>query len=150
MTERNPRLAEAGVFHVARELAIRSARVCVLPTGWQGKDLDAQKMINGKLVSVEIQVKTAKDKVTFWPVGQMVQTWTGPDRYYIFVRRVHGEFEVFMEQASVVAAEVAEVDRRQRAKGNKPTFGPCWCLTGQYATTGAEERTRRLWEEFFR
>jgi hypothetical protein len=149
MTQRDPRMADAGVFHVARELALRKARVCVLPTGWQGKDLDAQKVINGKLVSVEIQVKTAKDKVTFWPVGQMVQTWTGPDRYYAFVRRVHGEFEVFMEQAAVVAREVAEAKRRTDERGCKP-WALAWMMSGRDAAPGAEDRTRRQWEEFFR
>jgi hypothetical protein len=57
-----------------------------------------------------IQVKTSKSKVNFWPIGEGARRWIGRDFYYVFVRRLRGRFEAFMEKSDVVLKEAEACD----------------------------------------
>ena len=135
----------AGVFYVASELSMRGLVALPSIRNVQGADILVADP-EGKHFAL-FQVKTSKSKVTFWPIGESARKWKGRDCYYVFVRRVHGRFEAFLEKAAVVAREVTIADRLANKHGNKK-WTLCWPMTGMYATKGAEERTRRQWERF--
>ncbi|MGA2362986.1 MAG: hypothetical protein ABSG73_11070 [Candidatus Aminicenantales bacterium] len=135
----------AGVFYVASELSMRGLVVLPSIRNVKGADILVADP-DGKCFAF-LQVKTSQYKVTFWPIGESALKWKGRDCYYVFVRRVHGRFEAFLEKASVVAKEVAAADRMATERGNKK-WALAWPISGRDATPGSEERTRRQWEEF--
>ena len=140
-----PLIGQAGVYHVAAELSLRGMVATVTTRNTAGADILVADP-DGKRFAF-LQVKTSKSKVTFWPVGDTCRTWTGEHCYYVFVRRVKDAWEVFLEKAAVVAQESEANDQAAIKRGNKK-WAPWWALTGQDASAGAEERTRRQWEEF--
>lgn len=135
----------AGVFHVASELSMRGMVALPSIRNVKGADILVADP-DGKRFAF-LQVKTSKSKVTLWPIGEGARTWKGRDCYYVFVRRVHERFEVFMEKASVVASEAETAEKLYVSRGVKK-WALCWPMTGIDATKGAEERTRRQWKEF--
>ena len=135
----------AGVFHVASELSMRGMVALPSIRNVKGADILVADP-DGKHFAF-LQVKTSKAKVTFWPIGENANKWTGDNCYYVFVRRVHDRFEVFMEKAEVVAREAETGEKLYLGRGVKK-WALCWSMTGKDATKGAEERTRRQWEEF--
>ena len=135
----------AGVFFVASELSMRGLVALPSIRNVRGADILLADP-DGKRFAF-LQVKTSKSKVTFWPIGEGAKKWQGPDCYYVFVRRVNGRFEAFLEKASIVSKEAAVADHMSLERGCKPTFS-AWWVTGRYAAEGAEERTRRQWETF--
>ena len=135
----------AGVFHVAAELSMRGLVALPSIRNVKGADILVADP-DGKRFAF-FQVKTSQYKVTFWPIGEGARNWTGNDSYYAFVRRVHGNFEVFLEHASVVAREAVDAENRALGRGCKK-FGLSWPISGMDAVKGAEERARRQWETF--
>ena len=135
----------AGVFYVASELSMRD--LVALPSIRNVKGADILVANQEGTEFAFLQVKTSKSKVNFWPIGEGARQWKGRDCYYVFVRRVHDRFEVFMEKAEVVAREAAASEKLTTERGCKK-WALAWPLTGLYATKGAEERTRRRWETF--
>ena len=135
----------AGVFYVASELSMRG--LVALPSIRNVKGADILIANQEGTEFAFLQVKTSKSKVNFWPIGEGARQWKGRDCYYVFVRRVHDRFEVFMEKAEVVAREAEASEKLTIKHGNKK-WALAWPLTGMYATKGAEERTRRRWETF--
>ena len=140
-----PLIGQAGVYHVASELSLRGMVATVTTRNTAGADILVADKAGTHFAF--LQVKTSKSKVTFWPLGDNPSTWIGEHCHYVFVRRVKGTWEVFLERAAVVAQESEANDRAALKRGNKP-WSPWWALTGQDASAGAEERTRRQWEEF--
>ena len=136
---------QAGVYHVASELSLRGMVATVTTRNTAGADILVAD-VEGKHFAF-LQVKTSKSKVTFWPLGDTCQDWTGEHCYYVFVRRVKGTWEVFLEKAAVVADKAEENYRAAEKRGNKK-FAPWWSLTGQDASAGAEEKTRQQWLDF--
>jgi hypothetical protein len=135
----------AGVFYVASELSMRGLVALPSIRNVKGADILVANQEGTKFAF--LQVKTSKSKVTFWPIGEGARQWNGRDCYYVFVRRVHDRFEVFLEHASVVAREAETAEKLYVSRGVKK-WALCWPMTGKDATKGAEERTRRQWETF--
>lgn len=142
----NALIGAAGVHFVVSELCLRG--LIALPTirntaGWDVIILngDGNRHYN-------LQVKTSRNKVTFWPVSKSYEKLCGKNNYYVFVRYLKKEsrFEAFLESADRVAEEVKvclEYDRRRGVK-----VGPvCW-----YSPRDKEgiERVRQKWLEFGR
>jgi len=153
-------LGEAGVFFVCGELARRDASVWPCPPGWQSKDLDVQKVINGHLESYEIQVKTTRrpDLKGF----QGVRTdWVGDHRLYVFVGfypdgRIRYLLVPSAEVVEQAKADLAWRHRDDRRHPDRPVkeFSECWgydqhCQRLMHDTT-IEERAVKAWEEFLR
>ena len=135
----------AGVFYVASELSMRGMVALPSIRNVKGADILVADP-DGKRFAF-LQLKTSKSKVTFWPIGEGARTWKGHDCYYVFVRRVLDHFEVFMEKAKIVVEEAEAGEKLVMKRGIKK-WALAWPMTGMYATKGAEERTRRQWEEF--
>ncbi|HZP58161.1 MAG TPA: hypothetical protein VFC53_11520 [Dehalococcoidia bacterium] len=95
-----------------------------------------------------LQVKTSQHKVNFWPISTGYQSWRGTHCYYVFLRRRNDgpgpTFDVFLERAARVAAEVDRWEARWKEIGNKP-FAPCWFAV-EPKTVGPliEHREKRL------
>jgi hypothetical protein len=138
-------IGAAGVFYVASELSMRG--LVALPSIRNVKGADILVANQEGTEFAFLQVKTSKSKVTFWPIGEGARQWKGRNCYYVFVRRVHDRFEVFMEKAEVVARESETCEKLTIKRGNKK-WALAWPMTGLYATKGAEERTRQRWETF--
>ncbi len=135
----------AGVFYVASELNTRG--MVALPSIRNVKGADILVADPEGEHFALIQVKTSKSKVTFWPLGEGARNWKGCNCYYVFVRTVHGKFEVFLEKAAVVLREAERAEQLTDKRGCKK-WALAWPMTGSYATKGAEERTRHQWEIF--
>jgi len=142
----NPQLTgAAGVFFVASELSMRG--LVALPSIRNVKGADILVADPDGKAFAFIQVKTSKSGVIFWPLGEGARIWKGPDCYYVFVRRVQGHFEAYLERAAIVAKEAEAAARLALRRGCKK-WGLAWTMTGIYATPGAKERARRQWEQF--
>jgi len=107
----------AGVFYVASELSMRG--LVALPSIRNVKGADILVANQEGTEFAFLQVKTSQSKVGFWPIGEGARQWKGRDSYYVFVRRVHDRFEVFMEKAEVVAREVDACEKLTMKRGCK-------------------------------
>ena len=138
-------IGAAGVFYVASELSMRG--LVALPSIRNVKGADILVADPEGRCFAFIQVKTSKSKVAFWPLGKSAREWRGRDCYYVFVRRVRGHFEAFLEKAATVEKEAKSASRLALKRRCKK-WGLSWTMTGIYAAPGAEKRARRHWEEF--
>ncbi len=93
-----------------------------------------------------LQVKTSKDNVNFWPLGQGYKRWQGEKNFYVFVRYLkrEGRFEAVLESANQVAKDVEAAVEESRQRGNKD-WAPWWPLPKD---ASERERVRRQWLEF--
>ena len=137
-------IGAAGVHFVASELSLRG--LIALPTTRNTAGVDVVVASPDGSWHANLQVKTSKDKVPFWPVSARYQDWQGERHYYIFVRYLKSEsrFEAFLESAARVACEATAALEEGRKKGLKD-WAPCWFLPRDEAE---RERVRRQWLEF--
>jgi hypothetical protein len=131
----------AGVHYVVSELSLRG--LIALPTIRNTSGVDVVVLNKEGIWHANLQVKTSRSKVGFWPVGVRCDRWVGPRNYYVFLRynRRAGSFEAFLEGAEKVAQNVAEGRRREKERGAKP-WAPVFYLWDE------EDRLRAQWEEF--
>lgn len=117
-----------------------------LPTIRNAPGIDLVVVDPSGLWHANVQVKTSKNKVAFWPVGSKYKEWSGPDNYYAFLRWLAAEarFEVFLEKAAQVIREAAAATEADRARGCKE-WVPSWYLPKD---PFALERVRQQWIEF--
>lgn len=66
-----------------------------------------------------LQVKTSKNKVSFWPVGSRYKELDGKNNYYVFVRYLKKEFrfEAFLESGERVTKQVADRVKEEKTSG---------------------------------
>ena len=142
----NALIGAAGVHFVVSELSLRG--LIALPTTRNTAGVDVIVTNLDGSWHANLQVKTSRNKVTFWPIGTNCQSWKGPHSYYVFVRYLQKEkrFESFLESAECVASDAARVADEAEKRGNKP-WSPWWPLPSD-----AEQRKRlqRQWMEFGR
>jgi len=93
----------AGVFYVAAELSMRG--LVALPSIRNVKGADILIADPEGKGFAFIQVKTSKSGVIFWPLGEGARSWTGPDCYYVFVRRIRDHFEAYLKRAATPAGQ---------------------------------------------
>jgi hypothetical protein len=74
----------AGVHFVVSELSLRG--LIALPTIRNTAGIDVVVVNKSGTWQANLQVKTSRSKVTFWPVGKHYDAWRGPNNYYAFVR----------------------------------------------------------------
>jgi hypothetical protein len=133
----------AGVHFVASELGLRG--LIALPTIRNTAGIDIVAVNKSGTWQANLQVKTSRSKVCFWPVGKNYKSWCEENNFYVFVRYLKGErrFEAFLESAKQVAEHLTIRMANEKERGLK-AWAPCWFLQGE------EERLRRQWFEFGR
>jgi hypothetical protein len=137
-------IGAAGVYYVAAELSLRG--LIALPTIRNTAGIDLVVVNPAGTWNANLQVKTSKNRVSFWPVGTHYTKLSGRDNYYAFVRYLSSQkcFEVFLEMADRVIDATARADEIDRSRGNK-VWTSCWHLPRQ------EDEVKRLrlqWERF--
>lgn len=137
-------IGAAGVHFVVSELSLRG--LIALPTTRNTAGVDVVATSPDGSWHANLQVKTSKHKVTFWPIGTNCQSWRGAHNYYVFVRFLKKErrFEAFLESADQVARDAARAAQEAEERGNKP-WAPWWPLPRE---ASGVERVRRQWLEF--
>ena len=134
-------IGAAGVHFVASELSLRG--LIALPTIRNTAGTDIIVVSKDGKWHANLQVKTSRNKVSFWPIGKSYEAWNGENNYYVFVRYLKDKerFEVFLESAQYVIKQVNARIAQERVR-NLAEWAPCWYLQGE------DERLRRQWLEF--
>lgn len=134
-------IGSAGVHFVATELSLRG--LIALPTIRNTAGIDIVVVNKEGTRQANLQVKTSRSKVSFWPIGKHYDTWSGAHNFYVFVRYLKNEmrFEAFLESSDNVAKQVATRVAEERKRELKE-WAPCWYLQGE------DIRLRQKWLDF--
>lgn len=133
----------AGVHAVVAELSLRG--LIALPTIRNTAGVDVIVANKAGTWHANLQVKTSRSRVAFWPIGTKYAEWQGPHNFYVFLRfnKRLGQFEIFLESSAKVAENCAAGVKRDKEKGLKQ-WAPCF-----YPREGFEQ-LKAQWEEFGR
>jgi len=136
-------MGAAGVHFIASELSLRG--LIALPTVRNTAGIDIVAVNRKGTWQANLQVKTSRSKVSFWPIGTHFNDWCDRNNYYVFVRYLQGEgrFEAFLETAKRVAEQLTTRLADEKERGLKE-WAPCWYLQKE------QSRLRRQWLEFGR
>lgn len=120
-------IGAAGVHFVVSELSLRG--LIALPTIRNTARIDVLVSNADGSWNANLQVKTSRSKVGFWPIGTKYREWQGDHCYYVFLRRnkSDGRFEGFLESAARVAADADNAFQGGRERGLKD-WAPWWPL----------------------
>ena len=134
-------MGAAGVHFVVSELSLRD--LIALPTIRNTAGIDIVVVNKSGTWQANLQVKTSRSKVNFWPVGAHYEKWRGQNNFYVFVRylRAEGRFEAFLKSSYRVAEQLSAWVMKEKQLGHKP-WAPCWLLEKE------EARLRQQWLEF--
>ena len=134
-------IGAAGVHFVVSELTLRG--LIALPTIRNTAGVDVVVTNKAGTWQANLQVKTSRSRVSFWPIGKKYDKCVGPNNYYAFLRydRKVGSFEVFLESSEKMAELVAQGRELEKEKGLKE-WAPCFYPKGDY------ERLKAQWEKF--
>ncbi len=133
-------IGAAGVHFVVSELSLRG--LIALPTVRNTAGVDIVAVNKGGTWQANLQVKTSRSCVSFWPVGTRYADWCSPNNYYVFVRystKIR-RLEAFLESSLAVAQNVAEMLEADKAKGTK-----AWA---PYYYPINVERVQAQWDKF--
>ena len=137
-------IGAAGVHFVVSELSLRG--LVALPTIRNTAGIDVMVVKPRSQWHANLQVKTSRTKVGFWPISTRYEELRGKDNFYVFLRYLKNEhrFEAFLESADGVADQTAVVVARERRRG-VAEWAPCWYLPRE-----EEERERlgQQWRQF--
>jgi hypothetical protein len=91
-----------------------------------------------------LQVKTSKSKVSFWPVGTRFEKLFAKNNYYVFVRYLDKKacFEAFLESLDIAADDVRK-DMKELKNNGRKVWTPCWTLPKD------EENRNRVSQQWF-
>jgi hypothetical protein len=109
-----PLIGAAGVHCIAADLSIRG--LIALPTIRNTAGTDIVVTNPAGTWFANLQVKTSRSRVAFWPLGGHFESWTGPNDYYVFLRwlKTPRTFEIFLESAAAVAERAARTLKQER------------------------------------
>ena len=133
----------AGVHAVVAELSLRG--LIALPTIRNTAGVDVLVSNRTGKWHRNLQVKTSRSRVTFWPIGTKYAEWVSPNNFYVFLR-FHpkvGHFEIFLESSEKVAVNCAAGVQREKDKGLKK-WAPCF-----YPREGFDQ-LKSQWDAFGR
>ncbi len=135
-------IGAAGVHFVASQLSLRG--LIALPTIRNTAGVDIV-VVDQEDKLYNLQVKTSRSRVGFWPIGTHYSEWCSPNNYYVFVRYDPkiGALEAFLESSDAVAKSVSQSEQDGKEKGYK-AWAPC------YYPKAELERLHSQWEEFGR
>ncbi len=134
-------IGAAGVHFVASELSLRGLVALATVRNTAGVDIVA---VNPSGTwHANIQVKTSRSNVKFWPVSKHFDSWVHRNNYYVFVRYIpkQNRFEAFLESSIAVATHLRKRIEYEQSKGLKE-WAPCWFLDGR------EEVLAAQWKHF--
>jgi len=131
----------AGVHTVVAELSLRG--LIALPTIRNTAGVDVIVSNKAGTWHANLQVKTSRSRVSFWPVGTKYAEWVSPKNYYVFLRFYQkiGQFEIFMESSERVAENCATGVKREKEKGLKK-WAPCFYPRDRL------EQLKSQWDKF--
>ncbi|MBN2594523.1 MAG: hypothetical protein JXA81_13525 [Sedimentisphaerales bacterium] len=115
----------AGVHTVVAELSLRG--LIALPTIRNTAGVDVIVSNRTGTWHANLQVKTSRSRVAFWPVGAKYAEWENPNNYYVFLRfhpKIR-QFEIFLESSKRVTENCASEVNREKEKGLKK-WTPCF------------------------
>jgi len=123
----NALIGAAGVHFVVSELSLRG--LIALPTIRNTAGVDVVVVSADGSWHANLQVKTSRNKVGFWPVGKRYEQVCGKNNFYVFVRYIRKEarFGAFLESADRVAEDIRASVERDRNRG-LADWAPCWYL----------------------
>ncbi len=140
----NSLIGAAGVHYIASELSFRG--LIALPTIRNTAGVDIIVSNREGTWHANLQVKTSKHKISFWPVSTKFEDWSGENNYYVFVRHLKREsrFEAFL----VLSTEANEAIRRRKEEDEERGLAK-WAPSF-YLPKGENEilRLKKLWEVF--
>ena len=115
----------AGVHAVVSELSLRG--LIALPTIRNTAGVDVIVSNRTGTWHANLQVKTSRSRVSFWPVGTKYAEWVSVNNYYVFLRfnQKIKKFEIFMESSERVAENCATGVKLEKEKGLKK-WAPCF------------------------
>jgi hypothetical protein len=134
-------IGAAGVHFVVSELSLRG--LIALPTIRNTAGVDVVVTNRAGTWQANLQVKTSRSCVSFWPVGKKLRDWIGANNHYVFVRynSKAGALDGFLASSEEVADSVALSLEREKQKGLKE-WAPCFYPKGEF------ERLKAQWSEF--
>ena len=120
-------IGAAGVHFVVSELSLRG--LIALPTIRNTAGVDVVVTNKSGTWQANLQVKSSRSRVSFWPVGKKYNDWVGGNNYYVFVRYDPNTstLEAFLASSEEVARQAAkgrEMDKQKGLKEWAPCFGP--------------------------
>lgn len=120
-------IGNSGVHWVVSELSLRG--LIALPTMRNTAGIDIVVTNQEGSWHANLQVKTSKKKVKFWPIGTRYKELKGKRNYYVFLRYLKDEscFEAFLKAADKVVSQVDKEDLRCKRQGYTK-WAPCWYL----------------------
>ena len=139
-----PLIGSAGVHFVASELSIRGH--IALPTIRNTAGIDIVVVKSDGSSRANLEVKTSKDKVSFWPINNKYESINGKDVYYVFVRYLKKEkhFEAFLEPANKVIVQARKNQEDERKRDLKK-WAPAWFLPKDEKNLN---RVKQQWLDF--
>ncbi len=140
----NALVGAAGVHFVVSELSLRG--LIALPTIRNTAGIDVVVVNQDGSWHANLQVKTSRNRMKFWPIGKRYEESRGEHNFYIFVRYLKKEarFEAFLESADRVADQVKASTVEGERQGYAD-WAPCWSLPKDEAEC---QRLSRQWLEF--
>ena len=134
-------IGAAGVHFVVSELSVRG--LITLPTIRNTAGTDVVVVSKDGNWHANLQVKTSRSKVKFWPIGTQYDSWVNKHNFYVFVRYLKEEarFEAFLESSEKVAQWANEYMKHEKDIGHAP-WAPCWHLRD------LGDRFREQWHSF--
>jgi hypothetical protein len=140
-TRDNSLIGAAGVHFVVSELSLRG--LIALPTIRNTAGVDVVVTNKAGTWQANLQVKTSRSRVSFWPVGKKYDDWVGTNNYYVFVRYdpKNKTLEAFLASSEDVARLVAQGRETEKQKGLKE-WAPCFYPKGDL------DRLKAKWDAF--
>ncbi len=134
-------IGAAGVHYVVSELSLRG--LIALPTIRNTAGVDVVVTNKVGTWQANLQVKSSRSRVGFWPIGKKYDVWIGPNNYYAFVRYDPKlkSLEAFLASSEEVARLVGQESENGEKRGCKP-WAPCFYPKGEL------DRLKTQWNEF--
>jgi hypothetical protein len=135
-------IGAAGVHFIVSELSLRG--LIALPTIRNTAGVDVVVTNKAGTWQANIQVKSSRSHVSFWPVGIKYNDWVAANNYYVFVRynQNTSTLEPFLASSDEVARAVAQSRELEKEKGLKE-WAPCF-----YPAKGELDRLKAQWDAF--
>jgi len=134
-------IGAAGVHFVVSELSLRGR--IALPTIRNTAGVDVVVTNKAGTWQANLQVKSSRSHVGFWPIGKKYKDWVGENNYYVFVRYnpTTRALEAFLACSEEVRRMVAKALEREKQKGLKE-WAPCFYPKGDL------DRLKAQWDGF--
>jgi hypothetical protein len=134
-------IGAAGVHFVVSELSLRG--LIALPTIRNTAGVDVVVTNKAGTWQTNLQVKSSRSRVSFWPVGKKYDDWVGTNNYYVFVRYDPNKkgLEAFLASSEDVARLVAQGREMEKQRGLKE-WAPCFYAKGDL------DRLKAQWDAF--